>query len=118
MNTTHWDFEGDLYSEKLGYSTPLRTDFKRHHRHITTGRELRSSIRAGAFAWPGGYDIGFICDDGGLLCHGCVKAELYNITHSIRTECSDGWRVVGAAIIEEHDNCSHCNKSLGPEEES
>ena len=117
VNTDHWEFEGDLYCKRLGYTTPLRTDYSRHHRVIKTGKELRSSLRAGAWAWPGGYDIGFITDDGGLLCHGCVKAELYNITHSIRNECSDGWRVIGSDVIHEHDTCSHCNKSLGLEEE-
>lgn len=61
--------------------------------------------------------MAFITSDGALLCFDCVRAELYNVTHSIRTECDDGWRVVACDIVDDYESetgefCEHCNKQL------
>jgi hypothetical protein len=34
------------------------------------------------YAWPGGYEKIAITDDGGALCHECVKSELREIATS------------------------------------
>lgn len=41
--------------------------------------ELRARLYAnvfGAYAWPGGYTVEFITDDGSVLCADCARAEV------------------------------------------
>jgi len=81
---------------------------------IKTIGQFRSAVRNGPFAWPGGYPLYFICDDGGVLCCSCVKAERRNIIESIAHESRDGWRVVGIDINYEdsHLECEHCGEHI------
>ena len=53
---------GDLYTDDL--SRVVRPALRRTCTDIRTGRELRATLRAGAYAWPGGYTIALICADG------------------------------------------------------
>lgn len=113
-----WDFEGALYDERKGYAEPLRLDYKQTHRVINNGRELRATLRAGEYAWPGGYQMAFITSDGALLCFDCARKELYQIIWSIRNRCDDGWRIVGCDIVEDYESdeyCTHCAKQLAHE---
>ena len=64
------------------------------------------------YAWPGGYERIAITDDGGVLCHKCVKSELHQIARSYK---GDGWRIVRVDIAENFDDpiyCDHCGKLL------
>ena len=69
------------------------------------------------YAWPGGYERIAITDDGGVLCHKCVKSELYQIAWSYK---GDGWHVVETGITEYYDEellyCDHCGKLLNGED--
>ena len=68
------------------------------------------------YAWPGGYEKIAITDDGGVLCHKCVKSELRQIATSYK---GDGWRVVRMDIVENFDDpiyCDHCGKLLNGED--
>lgn len=71
------------------------------------------------FAFPGGYELCLVMDDGALLCSSCVRGEYRNIIDSTKKEISDGWR--GMAIVNEceleYDYCSHCTKPLGYHDE-
>lgn len=78
--------------------TPLRTRYKYTHARIKTGAELRATLRAGAFAWPGGYPLYFITSDGGALAFDTVRDNLRSVLDSIRTKCDDGWRVVACEV--------------------
>lgn len=103
-------------TEKPGWSShPIRRDYAWSHRDITCPRELAATLRAGEYAWPGGYQMAFI-SDGGLLCFDCVRAEFRNIVWSIKHKVSDGWRVVALTVLHEAPDgpeyCSHCNKIL------
>ena len=94
----------------------VREQYNYHYHNITIPRELASTIRAGKYAWPGGYAVFFIASDGGAICHGCTVAEYSNIVDSIRRDISDGWRIVGAecsANIDGEINCDHCNGVIG-----
>lgn len=109
-----WEFEGDLYSDKLGCKTPLRKGYSGHSREIKSGAQLRACIRAGRCTFPGLYDIAYYTNDGVELCSDCVLRNLPSITNSIRTKCDDGWRVTGLfheGESEEECVCSNC--SLG-----
>jgi hypothetical protein len=95
-------------------ATTVREHYARTHRTINTGAELRATLRAGSYAWPGGYPLFLLTDDGASLCFACVLAELPNVLRAIRAKVNDGWRVVGCDVnYEDEDNiCSHCNARI------
>ena len=66
------------------------------------------------YAWPGGYERIAITDDGGLLCHKCVKDNYKLIINSFP---EDGWHVIGTDLTENCDEepiyCDNCAKFLG-----
>jgi hypothetical protein len=64
-----------------------------------------------AHAWPGGYPIVYVADDGDVLCADCVN-DPSNPVHE--TGDADGWRIDGYM---EHlegpaEHCAHCNKEI------
>ena len=69
------------------------------------------------YAWPGMYEKIAITDDGGVLCHKCVKSELPQIATSY---AGDGWHVVGMDVVENYGEdqlyCGHCGKLLNWED--
>ena len=69
------------------------------------------------YAWPGGYEKTAITDDGGVLCHTCVKSELRRIAISYK---GDGWHVVACDLAEFYDEeplyCDHCGRLLNGED--
>ena len=69
------------------------------------------------YAWPGGYEKVAITDDGGALCHTCVKSELRQIATSYK---GDGWHVVACGLAEFYDEeplyCDHCGRLLNGED--
>lgn len=81
---------------------------------INSISDFRKAVRNGAYAWPGGYPLYFICDDGGGLCPSCVKKERRNILESIAHKQHDGWRVVAIEINYEdtHMHCEHCGEDI------
>lgn len=66
--------------------------------------ELREN---GPFAWPGGYPLIAVMDDGEALCIGCIKRE---VKHVHEGGDADGWRYEGADIYWEGPPlvCAHC----------
>jgi hypothetical protein len=69
------------------------------------------------YAWPGGYEKFAITDDGGALCHECVKSELRLISRSFP---DDGWRVVDADLEDNWNGplyCDHCGRAIVDGEE-
>ena len=67
-------------------------------------------------AWPGGYKRIAITDDGGVLCHKCVKENYETIINSFP---EDGWHVSGIDTVEYYDEepvyCDNCGKYLNEE---
>lgn len=63
------------------------------------------------YAWPGGYPIYYIVEDGGVLCPDCVNENL---------ELAEGddpqWCIVAYDINYEDDElyCDNCNKKIEP----
>jgi hypothetical protein len=60
-------------------------------------------------AWPGGYPIYAILDDGEMLCHDCLLSQPVHEGGE-----ADGWRFEGAEVYWEGPNvqCAHCNAEL------
>jgi hypothetical protein len=50
-----------------GAPITVREHYAHTHQTIDTGREFRETLRAGAYAWPGGYPLYFITSDGAAL---------------------------------------------------
>jgi len=81
---------------------------------INTTLEFKNALRSGPYAWPGGYPLFFICDDGGALCCDCARTEAYEVMRSISKKQNDGWRVVGEDINWEDANLhwDHCGDRI------
>lgn len=67
-------------------------------------------------AWPGGYPIGYLVDDGEYLCGQCVNDHDNPAHHGGEP---DGWRIDGYQVLEggaaDYDggiNCAHCARVL------
>jgi hypothetical protein len=59
-----------------------------------TTSDLKTALRNGPHAWPGGYPTYFVTSDGGALSHASVKRNLRSVIDSMKTGTDDGWRVV------------------------
>ena len=94
---------------------PLRPGYgkiKRDCKHDNMA--LKAAIRT-KYAWPGGYELFGICNDGGALCCDCMRREYHLIAHSRRHKINDGWRVVAIDCAVDYDSyiyCEHCNKTI------
>ena len=72
------------------------------------GSDIAKYVAREMFAWPGGYELYAITDDGVVLCHNCCRTEFYNIR-------TDGWNIVAmqsTAEDESHVYCDHCDKDI------
>lgn len=63
-----------------------------------TVAELDEALERGPYAWPGGYPLFFITDDGGVLSFKTVREEYDQIRESIEEDLNDGWRVVAVDV--------------------
>ena len=62
------------------------------------------------WAWPGGYPLYYLCEDGGVLCSKCVNKEI-ELTAS--TDGSDPWWKLVAVDVNYEDprlECEHCGE--------
>lgn len=88
-------------------------------------KRLKDNIRH-PYAFPGGYEIVFVCNDGEILCHDCVRNNWRGVLESTKKDIKDGWNITGyateavdyASTIElagedYTSNCAHCNKEFG-----
>ena len=75
--------------------------------------ELRKAIRA-KYAWPGGYPMALLMDDGAAVCMDCARKEYKQIAHSNRHNIRDGWKPEAAFINWEDQDCycAHCNAQI------
>lgn len=84
---------------------------------VLTDARLKRAIRDG-YAWPGGYAIVGITSDGECLCARCMRSEYPQIHAARRWQLSDGWRVVGLALVgadlepDAGETCAHCGRAL------
>jgi hypothetical protein len=109
--------DGALYDTRVPHwhmKPPLRPNYNRGHRDINTTHDLRAALRYGPYAWPGGYQMYFITDDGAALSFEAVRQEYRQVAYAIRHQLRDGWRVVGCDInYEERDLfCAHTNERI------
>ena len=108
---------GALYdTRKTNWSAnPIREGYRCTKREINTGADLRATLRAGPWAFPGGYEIALYTSDGamaslrGLLGdRGALYQALYDIRHKI------SGRVIGCDIYYEGpiEHCAYTNTAI------
>tara|TARA_R100001530_G_scaffold135198_1_gene111825 strand:+ start:937 stop:1305 length:369 start_codon:yes stop_codon:yes gene_type:complete len=108
-------FEGDLYDTREHWNTkPIRSNYSRHHTHIKNVADFKATLRAGPFAWPGGYPLYFITSDGGALSFKTAREEFNLIAQTIADKANDGWQVIGCEINYEDDSlyCDHSSERI------
>lgn len=106
---------GDLYADDL--SRIVRPAFRRTFIEIRTGRELRATLRAGAYTWPGGYTIALICADGEMASIGGLLRDRDAYRTAIRDIRDRAYcRIVGAMTYDEGDArwCAYTNGLIEP----
>lgn len=81
---------------------------------INNSKDLRTALRNGPYAWPGGYPLYFITHDGEALSFKAVRDEYRLVLRSVREKSNDGWRVVGVDINYEDEDliCAHTNERI------
>ena len=86
-----------------------KEDYSFHYLDIVSGKQLRATLRAGPYAFPGGYPLYFIADDGEPLSFQAVRDNLYQCIHSIHNGINDGWRIIGCEVNWEDPDmvCAH-----------
>ncbi len=108
--------DGDLVRESD--CAVIRKGYCRTHAVIHSGRrggaELRATLRAGSYTWPGGYPMYFVTSDGAALSFEAVRENLRSVLWSIRHKVSDGWRVIGCEVNWEDEElaCDHTGKGI------
>jgi hypothetical protein len=110
------DCDGALHDTRVDdwSSKPIRANYKRHHRTIETVADLKATLRAGSFAWPGGYPLFFITSDGAALSFYTARTQFRHIADSIATGSNDGWRIVACEINYEDSDlqCDHTGNRI------
>jgi hypothetical protein len=116
--------DGALYdtrAESWSSAPPLRANYKRHHGTIGSVADLKATLRAGAYAWPGGYPVYLVLEDGCALCFQCAADEFRMLVEDTAQpptpEHGYGprqWRVDCSKINWEDSDlrCEHCAKLI------
>jgi hypothetical protein len=94
------DSDGGLYdTRRANWSAdPIRPAYRKTFASIETPQQLLATLRAGEFAWPGGYPKFFVTSDGAALSFASVLRQLPSVLSAIRDFQNDGWRVIGCQI--------------------
>lgn len=78
---------------------------------LDTARGRAAFIARERYAFPGGYELLGVTNDGALLCSQCVRDNYPAIIDSARTDTRDGW-LIDAIITSDHcenfERCDHC----------
>lgn len=105
-----YDTRVELWSRK----PPVRATYSRTPRELKTLTDVKAALRAGPYAWPGGYQMYFITRDGAALSFEAVREQFRNIVYDFLHDVSTGWRVEAVEINYEDGDlfCAHTNKRI------
>ena len=80
---------------------------------IEKARRLKETIRH-PYAFPGGYPLALLCDDGGTLCVSCARFEFESVLFSTLHNASDGWTIEDSFVNWESNDlhCAHCGQQI------
>lgn len=79
-----------------------------------TTHGLKVALRAGKYAWPGGYPCYFVTDDGCALSFEAVRENFRAVLASVKHHQSDGWRVLCVDVNYEDPElfCEHTGNRI------
>ncbi len=83
---------------------------------MMTMAQFRAEMRAGRYAWPGGYPRFFVTADGGVLSFGAARECRREILSALdRRDSSSGWAVDGVDVNYEDREltCDHTGERIG-----
>ena len=72
--------------------------------------------RLPSFAWPGGYQLFYLCEDGGVLCPDCANDS--RVREEMRVHPKDrpdkSWRIAAVDVNWEDNSlwCDNCNEQI------
>ena len=109
--------DGSLYDTRVpdwSARPPLRAVFDRHYRTIKTAAEFKATLRAGPFAWPGGYPLYFVMSDGESMSFESARENMREIISAIAARDNSGWRPIGVEINYEDSEmvCCHSGRPI------
>jgi hypothetical protein len=77
--------------------------------------EIKRALRAGPYAWPGGYPLFFLTAEGAALSFEAARKEWRNIvaTH-LRRDTRSGWFIIATHVNWENTElvCEHSGKPI------
>ena len=81
---------------------------------IENTKKLHEVLENGPCAWPGGYPLFFLTQDGAALSFEAVNQEIESVQDSINSEYNDEWRVVAVDVNWEDENllCDHTGEKI------
>ena len=77
--------------------------------------ELKQALRAGPYAWPGGYPLYFQTIDGNALSFAAVRAEFRQVMSALRHPGTDrDWQIIAVYVNWEDESlfCSHFGQPI------
>ena len=100
---------GDLCDMRKDGSPILRRRYRYHPRKIDTIAELKATLRAGPFAWPGLYPLYFVMADGSVMSFEGVRENLREVMEAINDQVLADWQVVACVVNYERTDliCSY-----------
>lgn len=111
--------DGHLYDTRdpdWSKRPPLRSRYKQHFGRgaPVTLSDVKAALRAGPYAWPGGYPLYFVTRDGAALSFEAVTEQFLNVAWDFLKDASTGWRIDGLATNEENGDlyCDHSGKKI------
>jgi hypothetical protein len=95
-----------------GPATVVRANYRTTHAQIASGADLRATLRNGPYAWPGGYPLYFVTNDGEVLSFAAVLERIEEETRLIRS--GERSRIVACDVNYEDAAlyCSHSNERI------
>ena len=91
-----------------------KAEARNNSMEIKTAKEFTKQLEGGAHAWPGGYPLYFITNDGAALSFDAAKENHELIAESIADDCNDGWQVIGCDVNWEDSElvCDHSGEKI------
>lgn len=112
------DCDGALYDTRApdwAAARPVRANYRRTTAgKLETLADVKATLRAGGFAWPGGYPLYFITRDGAALSFAAVQAQFRQVASDFMDDTSSGWRVEAVTTNEEDSElrCDHTGELI------
>ena len=100
----------------------MENEFKPYAKHVKEQLNTVKRFVREHYAWPGGYELVAITNDGELLCHECVKQNIRSVFWDIFNRCDTGWQItsIGMEAVsadacddEYKSYCAHCAREFG-----